>query len=151
MKTHVFMLCCWARSAALLSEGFFHVHRAAVELNGFQPMIRRKLTACAANKRNFALCVLFFRKGDWSFLVGHALGVDHVGHMAVLDSELMHDKLLQVNRLMKETLKGTFNRNVKGRFSRPLQSIFLVFGDHGMTEAGAHGGGSSEEVGNNKV
>lgn len=85
-------------------------------------------------------------KGDWSFLVGHTLGVDHVGHMAVLDSELMHDKLLQVNRLIKETLKGTLNRNVEKPLSRPLQSLFLVFGDHGMTEAGAHGGGSSEEV-----
>lgn len=94
-------------------------------------------------------CLSFSRKDDWSFLVGHTLGVDHVGHMTVLDSELMHDKLLQVDRLIKETLKGTLN--VKKPLSRPLQSLFLVFGDHGMTEAGAHGGGSSEEVGTGNV
>lgn len=90
------------------------------------------------------------RKNDWTFLVGHALGVDHVGHAAVLDSDLMHKKLTEINGMLRETLKLILKGDAKAPSARPLQTLFLAFGDHGMTEAGAHGGGSSEEVGSKR-
>ncbi|KAL8429105.1 hypothetical protein Efla_003158 [Eimeria flavescens] len=87
-----------------------------------------------------------FAKGDWAFLVGHTLGVDHVGHADVLDSEFMGKKLVEVNTMLKDTIK-TILSGTDGNNSRtPSKTLFLFFGDHGMTEAGAHGGGSSEEV-----
>lgn len=88
----------------------------------------------------------FHRMGDWSFLVGHALGVDHVGHAAVLDSELMQKKLTEVDAMLKDALKMILDERASSTSTRPLRTLFLTFGDHGMTEAGAHGGGSSEEV-----
>ncbi|CDJ36670.1 uncharacterized protein EMH_0002360 [Eimeria mitis] len=87
-----------------------------------------------------------FAKGDWTFLVGHVLGVDHVGHAAVLDSNFMHKKLKEMNGMLKNLLKLMLKHNSNAVSTRPTQTLFLVFGDHGMTEAGSHGGGSSEEV-----
>lgn len=87
------------------------------------------------------------RKGDWTLLVGHVLGVDHVGHAAVLDSNLMHKKLTEMNGMLKNTLKLMLKHDFSATPTRPTHTLFLVFGDHGMTEAGSHGGGSSEEVG----
>lgn len=86
------------------------------------------------------------RMSDWSFLVGHALGVDHVGHSAVLDSEFMHKKLIEVNAMLKDTIGMAINKIGSKTSSRPDETLFLFFGDHGMTESGSHGGGSSEEV-----
>ncbi|KAL8453901.1 hypothetical protein Emed_000612 [Eimeria media] len=87
-----------------------------------------------------------FAKSDWSFLVGHALGVDHVGHGDVLDSEFMWKKLLEVNEMLKNTIKMILKeREDTDAAATRAQTLFLFFGDHGMTEAGAHGGGSSEE------
>ncbi|CDI73670.1 hypothetical protein, conserved [Eimeria praecox] len=88
-------------------------------------------------------------KGDWTFLVGHVLGVDHVGHASVLDSNLMHKKLTEMNDMIKTTLKLILKHDFAGSTvsTRPTRTLFLVFGDHGMTEGGSHGGGSSEEVG----
>ncbi|CDJ50798.1 hypothetical protein, conserved [Eimeria brunetti] len=87
-----------------------------------------------------------FSKSDWIFLVGHVLGVDHVGHAAVLDSALMHKKLTDMNGMIKNMLKMIFDHSSSAASARTGQTLFLVFGDHGMTEAGSHGGGTSEEV-----
>ncbi|XP_026190972.1 uncharacterized protein LOC34623068 [Cyclospora cayetanensis] len=87
-----------------------------------------------------------FVKGDWAFLVGHTLGVDHVGHVAVLDTDLMHAKLREVDSLIKDTFKMAFKEHGKGMPTKRPQTLFLTFGDHGMTEVGAHGGSSNEEV-----
>jgi phosphatidylinositol glycan class O len=72
-------------------------------------------------------------------VVAHFLGVDHVGHTYGPHTEFMDKKLHQ----MDEVLDATLNQ---------LESsqeciLTLVFGDHGMTEGGNHGGGSPEEVG----
>ncbi|KAL8272868.1 hypothetical protein Esti_003177 [Eimeria stiedai] len=87
-----------------------------------------------------------FAQSDWSFLVGHALGVDHVGHGDVLDSEFMWKKLTEVNDMLKSTTKMILEEGDDITGATPSQTLFLFFGDHGMTEAGGHGGGSSEEV-----
>ncbi|KAL8432546.1 hypothetical protein ACSSS7_004543 [Eimeria intestinalis] len=86
-----------------------------------------------------------YRKSDWSFLVGHALGVDHVGHGDILDSEFMWKKLTEVNDMLKSTTKMILEDAENTTAAAPLQTLFLFFGDHGMTESGGHGGGSSEE------
>lgn len=93
---------------------------------------------------------LFHRKDDWAFLVGHTLGVDHVGHAAVLDSELMQKKLTEVNSMLKDALKMVLKQQPNSKSAASENTLFLVFGDHGMTETGSHGGGSSEEVGASK-
>lgn len=69
------------------------------------------------------------RKYDADFIVGHFLGVDHVGHTYGPTHPTMAEKLLQLN----DVLRSTFA-------SLDEDTIVLVLGDHGMTETGDHGG-----------
>lgn len=80
------------------------------------------------------------RRDDWSFLVGHFLGVDHCGHRFGPDNEHMTKKLLQMNQAIDDVV----HEMDKGGYE---DTVLLVFGDHGMTEDGNHGGATEEEVG----
>ena len=72
------------------------------------------------------------------FVVAHFLGVDHVGHRYDARHPEMSSKLAEINECIEKT-------------SAVLQqgeqdSLLLVFGDHGITDSGDHGGGSEDEV-----
>eukprot|EP00731_Ephydatia_muelleri_P016382 Em0009g806a len=69
------------------------------------------------------------RKYDADFVVGHFLGVDHVGHTYGPSHPSMAEKLMQLN----DVLRSTFA-------SLDEDTIVFVLGDHGMTETGDHGG-----------
>lgn len=91
----------------------------------------------------FALC----RKGDWSLLLGHCLGVDHVGHSSQLDCDWLQKKLLEMNAMVRDTVKMILKDRLSDESAGVgKESLYLVLGDHGMTEGGTHGGASSEEV-----
>jgi len=78
--------------------------------------------------------------GDVS--VFHTLGVDHVGHTygpsGVEMSSKLHDTDILVNDIIKA---GTERGDREGGCE-----VGIIFGDHGMTKGGNHGGGTKDEV-----
>lgn len=68
-------------------------------------------------------------------VIGHMLGVDHVGHRYGPHHPKMQDKL-------QET--GEFIREVASQIDD--KTVLFVFGDHGMDANGNHGGDSTQEV-----
>ncbi|KAG0557025.1 hypothetical protein KC19_11G096500 [Ceratodon purpureus] len=81
---------------------------------------------------------------DWNVLIGHFLGVDHVGHIFGVESPLMVEKLEQYNRVIEEIVAVLKNQSGPGGLHE--DTMLLVLGDHGQTLNGDHGGGTSEEV-----
>lgn len=71
-------------------------------------------------------------------IVAHFLGVDHVGHTYGPHNKHMDAKLRQVDAALSTTLDIIDE-------SKQCH-VALIFGDHGMTEDGNHGGGTEEEV-----
>ncbi|KAJ7688486.1 alkaline-phosphatase-like protein [Mycena rosella] len=65
----------------------------------------------------------------FDFLVGHFLGVDHVGHRVGPDHPSMKEKLQQMNRVLKRVVE-LLDRD----------TLLVVIGDHGMDRSGDHGG-----------
>jgi phosphatidylinositol glycan class O len=79
-------------------------------------------------------------KTSFELIVAHFLGVDHVGHTYGPSDPHMERKLHQMDVVLSDVL---------GRIDDSPQDscvIAFVLGDHGMTEDGNHGGGSSDEV-----
>ncbi|ROT72865.1 hypothetical protein C7M84_008726 [Penaeus vannamei] len=75
------------------------------------------------------------QKNDWNVMISHFLGVDHCGHRYGPDHPEMTAKLSQMNDIIK---------NVADRIG--TDTLLLVFGDHGMTKTGDHGGDSQGEI-----
>lgn len=72
---------------------------------------------------------------SWRFLVAHFLGVDHIGHSHHAFHPKMIEKLQSMNQLLSQVID-----------SLPPNTLLCVFGDHGMTDEGEHGGSSNEEI-----
>jgi len=72
---------------------------------------------------------------DWDVLIGHFLGVDHAGHKFGPNHPEMGRKLTEMNAMIERTAR-----------TMPDDCLLLVFGDHGMTDSGDHGGDSSNEI-----
>ncbi|KAJ3800675.1 hypothetical protein GGU11DRAFT_875770 [Lentinula aff. detonsa] len=68
-------------------------------------------------------------------IIGHFLGVDHVGHRVGPFHPSMHSKLQQMN--------ATLSRVVD---LLPDDTLLVVLGDHGMDRAGDHGGDGELET-----
>ncbi|XP_049372254.1 GPI ethanolamine phosphate transferase 2 [Solanum verrucosum] len=81
-------------------------------------------------------------RADWSLLILHYLGLDHVGHLGGRSSVLMAPKLREMDEVIKMIDLNSLptNNNDQGR------TLLLVVSDHGMTENGNHGGSSFEET-----
>ncbi|KAK4707753.1 hypothetical protein R3W88_028678 [Solanum pinnatisectum] len=81
-------------------------------------------------------------RSDWSLLILHYLGLDHVGHLGGRNSVLMVPKLGEMDEVVKmiDLNSSPTNNNDQGR------TLLLVVSDHGMTENGNHGGSSFEET-----
>ena len=71
-------------------------------------------------------------------IVSHFLGVDHVGHTYGPNDEHMTAKLNEMDAALSTTLE-LLDESSKCHLA-------LIFGDHGMTEDGNHGGGTDNEV-----
>ncbi|KAL1110552.1 hypothetical protein AAG570_008080 [Ranatra chinensis] len=74
-------------------------------------------------------------KKDWDVLIAHFLGVDHCGHRYGPNHPEMERKLLEMNEVIGNVI-SVMDAN----------SVLFVFGDHGMTKSGDHGGDSDNEV-----
>ncbi|KAJ7783471.1 hypothetical protein DFH07DRAFT_900497 [Mycena maculata] len=71
----------------------------------------------------------------FDFLVGHFLGVDHVGHRVGPDHPSMKDKLQQMNRVLTRVVELLDD-----------DTLLVVLGDHGMDRSGDHGGDGTLET-----
>jgi phosphatidylinositol glycan class O len=65
----------------------------------------------------------------WDVLIGHFLGVDHVGHRVGPSSDTMAAKLTQMNDVLTQVVDQL-----------PQDTLLVVLGDHGMDQRGDHGG-----------
>jgi phosphatidylinositol glycan class O len=65
----------------------------------------------------------------FDFLIGHFLGVDHVGHRVGPDHPSMKAKLQQMNNVLKRVVELLDD-----------DTLLVVLGDHGMDRSGDHGG-----------
>ncbi|KAJ2918866.1 hypothetical protein MD484_g1533, partial [Candolleomyces efflorescens] len=69
------------------------------------------------------------KSNPFDFLIGHFLGVDHVGHRVGPDHPSMKSKLEQMNRVLQEVVDLLDD-----------DTLLVVLGDHGMDRSGDHGG-----------
>lgn len=77
---------------------------------------------------------------DWSVMVMHFLGLDHIGHKTGPRGPNMPAK----QREMDEIVKQIYNSMQTSSFHQ--SSLLVVLGDHGMNDGGNHGGSSAGEV-----
>jgi phosphatidylinositol glycan class O len=72
---------------------------------------------------------------SWDFLIGHFLGVDHVGHRVGPDHPTMLAKQREMNDVLQRVVDVLDD-----------DTLLVVLGDHGMDRKGDHGGDSDLEV-----
>lgn len=72
---------------------------------------------------------------QWDVLIGHFLGVDHVGHRYGPNHFSMKEKLNQMNDVIEKVVSQLDS-----------DTLLVVMGDHGMDSTGNHGGDSPDEV-----
>ncbi|XP_019631399.1 PREDICTED: GPI ethanolamine phosphate transferase 2-like [Branchiostoma belcheri] len=79
---------------------------------------------------------------DWDVMILHYLGLDHIGHLAGPTSSLIGLKLQEMDTMV-ETIHSTV---VEQDSERALPTLLVLCGDHGMSNAGSHGGASAPET-----
>ena len=72
---------------------------------------------------------------QFDLLMGHIIGIDSAGHTYHDSHPEIERKLLDTEHLIQEVMELMDD-----------QTTLVVFGDHGMTESGNHGGGSENEM-----
>ncbi|XP_014210578.1 GPI ethanolamine phosphate transferase 2-like [Copidosoma floridanum] len=78
---------------------------------------------------------------DWSVMILHYLGLDHIGHLVESYNPMIKTKLLEMDEII-----DTINTYVSKWNEKGESTLFLVTGDHGMKESGGHGGSTPEET-----
>ncbi|CAK1552959.1 unnamed protein product [Leptosia nina] len=78
------------------------------------------------------------KKPKFDFLVLHYLGLDHIGHLEGAKSPKIKPKLIEMDEIVKKIYAAmqTWDRT----------GVLIICGDHGMRDAGGHGGASPAEV-----
>ncbi|XP_013163026.1 PREDICTED: GPI ethanolamine phosphate transferase 2-like isoform X1 [Papilio xuthus] len=77
-------------------------------------------------------------KPIFDFLVLHYLGLDHIGHLEGARSPKIKPKLIEMDEVVKKLYTAMRQWSRTG--------VLIVCGDHGMRDAGGHGGASPAEV-----
>ncbi|KAF8510362.1 hypothetical protein BU17DRAFT_77705 [Hysterangium stoloniferum] len=72
---------------------------------------------------------------EWDLLIGHFLGVDHVGHRLGPAHPTMAQKLKQMDQVLARVVNAIDN-----------DTLLVVMGDHGMDRKGDHGGDGLHET-----
>ncbi|KAK9472833.1 alkaline-phosphatase-like protein [Dipodascopsis tothii] len=81
-------------------------------------------------------------RSDWDAMILHYLGVDHIGHKGGPDSPLMAPKLAEMDGVVRDLYAGLERADRRDR----KKSLLVLCGDHGMNDAGNHGGSSAGET-----
>lgn len=79
------------------------------------------------------------KENDWTIMILHFLGVDHIGHTYGPLSKHLPSKLIEMDEVIK-----LIYQNMKNNSKIP--SLIIVCGDHGMTASGSHGGITQDEL-----
>lgn len=77
-------------------------------------------------------------KDEWDVMILHYLGLDHIGHKSGPQSVFMPAKQMEMDGIIKRL----YNEIVES----DENTLMVVLGDHGMNEAGNHGGSSPGET-----
>ena len=72
---------------------------------------------------------------EWDVLIGHFLGVDHVGHRVGPEKDTMKAKLTQMDEVLRRVVDLLDD-----------DTLLVLLGDHGMDPKGNHGGDSELET-----
>jgi phosphatidylinositol glycan class O len=73
--------------------------------------------------------------GNSNVIIGHLLGVDHIGHRIGPDNEEMDKKLAEMDNFLSKIMSNLAEND-----------IVILMGDHGMDTEGNHGGDSDLEI-----
>ncbi|RDD42235.1 GPI ethanolamine phosphate transferase 2 [Trichoplax sp. H2] len=79
---------------------------------------------------------------DWQVMILHYLGLDHIGHTARPSSPLVVPKLKEMDDIVKVIYNALEDQDKHTK----LPSLFVLCGDHGMSDTGSHGGASYAEI-----
>lgn len=82
------------------------------------------------------------QSSDWDIMVLHYLGLDHIGHLAGPTSPLVGPKLHEMDQIIQKIHQSLLRDDNE----RGIHSAMVLCGDHGMSEAGSHGGASLPET-----
>ncbi|XP_076292215.1 phosphatidylinositol glycan anchor biosynthesis class G isoform X1 [Lasioglossum baleicum] len=80
-------------------------------------------------------------KTDWSIMILHYLGLDHIGHVHGPSSPLIKTKLKEM-----DTVIAKIQAKVRELNQNNDSSLFIICGDHGMKDSGGHGGSTISET-----
>ncbi|KAG2417187.1 hypothetical protein HFD88_008405 [Aspergillus terreus] len=80
------------------------------------------------------------KQDDWSALITHYLGLDHIGHKSGPRSPYMKGKQEEMDSIV------TMVYDAMEREEHLQSTLFVLCGDHGMNDAGNHGGSSVGET-----
>lgn len=72
---------------------------------------------------------------QFDLLVTHLLGIDHAGHTFNVQHPELHRKVKETNEILKDFISELDD-----------DTILLLYGDHGMTADGNHGGDTQNEI-----
>ncbi|KAI9490469.1 alkaline-phosphatase-like protein [Zychaea mexicana] len=89
-----------------------------------------------------------FTEQDWDAIILHYLGLDHVGHLGGPYSPLMQPKQREMDQAV-EQIYGIVAQQDAERVKQDADAkgtLIILCGDHGMNEAGNHGGSSVGET-----
>ncbi|KAF7714126.1 Uncharacterized protein PECH_000326 [Penicillium ucsense] len=79
-------------------------------------------------------------QSDWSAMIMHYLGLDHIGHKAGPKSSHMLPKQQEMDAIVNQVYTQIEQQ------SHLQSTLFVLCGDHGMNDAGNHGGASAGET-----
>lgn len=77
---------------------------------------------------------------DWQLMILHFLGLDHIGHVLGALNPTIDKKLVK----MDEIIQRMYEKFVKA--SNNSRNLVIITGDHGMRDAGGHGGSTRDEI-----
>ncbi|XP_053996555.1 GPI ethanolamine phosphate transferase 2 isoform X1 [Hylaeus anthracinus] len=78
---------------------------------------------------------------DWSIMILHYLGLDHIGHVHGPFSPLIKTKLTEMDNIIVKIQSKVQEWNENNE-----SSLFIICGDHGMKDSGGHGGSTTSET-----
>eukprot|EP00792_Barthelona_sp_PAP020_P005692 TRINITY_DN2756_c0_g1_i2.p1 TRINITY_DN2756_c0_g1~~TRINITY_DN2756_c0_g1_i2.p1 ORF type:complete len:747 (+),score=161.52 TRINITY_DN2756_c0_g1_i2:29-2242(+) len=77
-----------------------------------------------------------------NLMMTHLLGMDHVSHIYSAKHELIHAKLNEYDKYLKEIVDTIHSWSDEEQ----KKTLLIIGGDHGMTDDGNHGGDSWPEI-----
>ncbi|KAG2225988.1 hypothetical protein INT45_002454 [Circinella minor] len=89
-----------------------------------------------------------FSTQDWDAIILHYLGLDHVGHLGGPHSPLMKPKQQEMDQAVEKIYELVAQQDAERikQDANAKGTLIVLCGDHGMNEAGNHGGSSVGET-----